>query len=153
MSDSSQSKKMKRRSFLDLLLGLGVVGTAGSAMFPVFKYLKPLPLESGGGPVKLSAEDETKLKNDHFVIVSEGAKRAIVFRDPSDRLRALSAKCTHEGCTVQYSAGEGLVWCACHNGRFDLDGRVISGPPPKPLLEYAVQTEQDGEIIVNMETA
>jgi len=51
---------------------------------------------------------------------------------PRGRLRATSAKCTHEGCTVRYKADESIIWCACHNGRFDLDGRVLSGPPRAP---------------------
>lgn len=154
MSDSSHSNKMPRRSFLDLLLGVGVLGTAGSALFPVFKYLKPLPLESSGGPIKLSDQERAQLEGDQgYAIVKSGSKRIIVFQDPSSQVRALSAVCTHEGCTVQWAEAEGIVWCACHNGRYDIDGRVISGPPPKPLAEYAVQTGEDGGIIVNLETA
>jgi len=65
-------------------------------------------------------------------------------------VRALSAKCTHEGCTVSYVPGESLIWCACHNGRYDLQGRVLSGPPPKPLAEYAVHRDSDGTIVVAM---
>jgi cytochrome b6-f complex iron-sulfur subunit len=153
MTDTPTPNEMPRRSFLDLLLGVGVLGTAGSALFPVFKYLKPLPLEAAGGPLRLSDRDSAILEREQFVIVSAGSKRAIVFRDARSQLRALSAKCTHEGCTVQYLAGESIIWCACHNGRFDIDGRVLSGPPPKPLAEYAVQSGDDGGIIVNMEMA
>jgi cytochrome b6-f complex iron-sulfur subunit len=153
MTDTPTPNEMPRRSFLDLLLGVGVLGTAGSALFPVFKYLKPLPLEAAGGPLRLSERDSAILEREQFVIVSSGSKRAIVFQDASSQLRALSAKCTHEGCTVQYVAGESIIWCACHNGRFDIDGRVLSGPPPKALAEYAVQTGDDGGIIVNLETA
>jgi Rieske Fe-S protein len=53
---------------------------------------------------------------------------------------------------VQYVPGDGIVWCACHNGRFDLDGRVLSGPPPRPLPSYAVH-EDDGDVIVSTESA
>jgi Rieske Fe-S protein len=153
MSDTPRSDSMPRRSFLDLLLGLGALGTAGAALFPVFKYLEPLPMESGGGPVRLSDAQRSKLEHDSYVIVSAGTTRIIVFEDPSKKVHALSAKCTHEGCTVQYSLGENVIWCACHNGHFDLDGRVISGPPPKPLTQYAVETDKDGSLIVDTETA
>jgi len=65
----------------------------------------------------------------------------------------LDAKCTHEGCTVQYVPGEDVVWCACHNARFATDGRVLSGPPPKPLPSYDVRRDEDGTIVVTPEAA
>ncbi|RKZ11899.1 hypothetical protein DRQ32_04900 [bacterium] len=87
------------------------------------------------------------------MIVSAGPQRVMVFEDESETLRALAAKCTHEGCTVQYSTAESVVWCACHNARFDLDGRVISGPPPKPLQEFDVRRDDDGAVILMLEPA
>ena len=45
---------------------------------------------------------------------------------------------THLNCTVQYAGDSHRIWCACHNGFFDLNGRVVEGPPPDPLEEYAV---------------
>ncbi len=79
-----------------------------------------------------------------------GPLRLLVFEDSEQRLRALSAKCTHEGCTVQYVPGESVLWCACHNGRFDLDGKVVSGPPPRPLASYTAQRQPDGSVIVQL---
>jgi Rieske Fe-S protein len=49
--------------------------------------------------------------------------------------------------------GESVIWCACHNARFDLDGRVISGPPPRPLASYAIHEDADGDIFVDAEKA
>jgi len=49
---------------------------------------------------------------------------------------------------VQYVRADSVVWCACHNGRFDLDGRVISGPPPRPLAQWRAQRGADGTIDV-----
>jgi Rieske Fe-S protein len=88
-----------------------------------------------------------------FTIVRSGNERIIVFEDGSQQIHALSAKCTHEGCTVQYVPGEAVVWCACHNGRFDLDGRVLSGPPPRPLPRYVVKREGEGNVSVAPEKA
>jgi Rieske Fe-S protein len=142
-----------RRSFLDILLAAGVLGAGATAAFPVLRYLKPLPLSAATGPVRLTDEQMAKLDTDRFVIVSAGTNRVIVFEDETQKLRALAAKCTHEGCTVQYSTAESIIWCACHNGRFDLDGRVLAGPPPKPLREYQVHQTPDGGVILNMESA
>jgi Rieske Fe-S protein len=62
--------------------------------------------------------------------------------------RALSATCTHLSCTVQYRGDLRQVWCACHNGMYDLAGRNLSGPPPRPLEQYDVHVRGD-EIIVS----
>jgi cytochrome b6-f complex iron-sulfur subunit len=143
----SADSPVPRRSFLDWLLGLGVVGTLASAGFPVIRFLKPLPNQGPGGPLRLTPDETTKLDNNRFVIVRSGTRRLLVFEDDHQKLRALSAKCTHEGCTVQYVPGDNVIWCACHNGRYDLDGRVLSGPPPRPLPQFPVQREDDSVIV------
>ena len=140
-----------RRSVLDLLLGLGVFGWFASIAYPVLRYIKPLGSQGQGGPVRLGKEDMARLERERTVILRAGTSRIIVFEDPEQRLRALEARCTHEGCTVQYVPGESVIWCACHNGRFDLDGRVLAGPPPRPLGRYAVQREADGTVAVSPE--
>ena len=147
---TGSAEKTNRRSVLDLLLGAGVVGWLGSVIFPVLRYLKPLGAQTQNGPVKLSADDVAKLQKDRAVILRAGAARIIVLEDANQRLHALSAKCTHEGCTVQYVPGDSVIWCACHNGRFDLDGRVLAGPPPRPLEKFACQREADGAVIVQL---
>ena len=65
---------------------------------------------------------------------------------PSGAVSFAIARCTHEGCTVQFVPGESVVWCACHNGFYDLSGNVVSGPPPRPLERFVVN--QRGEDIV-----
>ncbi len=144
------ASKQTRRSLFDLVLGAGLIGWLGSILFPVLKYLKPLALQGQNGPIKLSADDLSRLEKEHSVIVRAGASRIIVFEDSGQNLRALSAKCTHEGCTVQFSTGESVIWCACHNGRFDLDGRVLAGPPPRPLDRHTCQREADGSVVVQL---
>jgi cytochrome b6-f complex iron-sulfur subunit len=143
-------EKMNRRSVLDVLLGVGVVGWLGSVIFPIVRYLKPLGVQTQNGPVKLNGEEQAKLAKERSVIVRAGPTRIVVFEDPSQKLHALSAKCTHEGCTVQYVPGDSVIWCACHNGRFDLDGRVLAGPPPRPLEKYTCTRETDGAVVVQL---
>ncbi len=71
----------------------------------------------------------------------------LVIRTDTGELRAFNATCTHLDCTVQYREDKKDIWCACHNGTFDLSGRNISGPPPRPLDDYVVNIV-DGEIVV-----
>jgi cytochrome b6-f complex iron-sulfur subunit len=145
-----QAAKPTRRNIVDVLLGLGLFGWLGSIIFPVLRYLKPLALQGQNGPIKLSAEDQAKLDKERSVIVRAGPSRILVFEDQTQQLRAISAKCTHEGCTVQFVPGESVIWCACHNGRFDLDGRVLAGPPPRPLARFTCQREPDGAVVVQL---
>jgi Rieske Fe-S protein len=49
---------------------------------------------------------------------------------------------------VQYRSDINHIWCACHNGHFDLNGKNIEGPPPKPLEEYVVNVRGD-QIVVS----
>jgi Rieske Fe-S protein len=124
-----------------------------SIVYPVVRYLKPLPAAGVGGPTRLSPAELEALARKRFVIVPVAGKRVLVLRDREGHVRAFDARCTHEGCTVQYVEGESVVWCACHNGRFDLEGRVLSGPPPRPLPAYAVKQDEQGAILIAAERA
>lgn len=141
--------KKNRRGFLDLLLGVSVAGWLSTIVYPVLRFLEPLPYSGPTGPVRLTEDDKAKLDRDGFVIIPVSGKRAIVFRDPSGGVRAMDAKCSHEACTVQFVSAESMIWCACHNGKFDMDGNVISGPPPRPLPRFTVAEARDGAITVS----
>lgn len=143
-----------RRHVLDLLLGGSFVAWMAVAFYPVLRYLRPPPESGGGGgEAALGDEEKRKIAQSGFAIVRLGTDRVIVFQDAKKNILALQAKCTHEGCTVTYKADEGLVWCACHNGKFALDGRVISGPPPKPLAVYAVKGNLAGNLAISRQGA
>ena len=142
-----------RRSFLDLVLSTAIAGTVGSILYPIIRYLKPLPAAGPAGPVQLGSTDVEKLRQARFVIVPLGGKRVIVLRDGKGMLRAFDARCTHEGCTVQFLSGESAIWCACHNARFNLDGKVLSGPPPRPLPTIVVREGADGSVFLGGDKA
>lgn len=137
-SDSGlHSKTSKRRDFLKYFLTTGLIGFAVSIFYPLFSYLKP-PKQN---EVEVSSVMAGKV--DDFVpnsgkIIKFGSKPVILIRLKDKTFRAFSATCTHLACTVQYRKDLGLIWCACHNGKYDLNGRNISGPPPRPLTEYNV---------------
>jgi len=67
-----------------------------------------------------------------------------------DRVQAFSAVCTHLGCIIQWQPTADHAWfCPCHQGRYDRDGRVVGGPPPRPLVPV-VSEVRDGQIVVRM---
>ncbi len=136
-----------KRSFLKLVLSGGLVALAGAILYPIFAYLKP-PKQ---GEVEVSSVKAGKVSdfaNDSGTIVKFGSKPVILLRTTTGEFRAFSATCTHLDCTVQYKKELGLIWCACHNGKYDLNGRNVSGPPPRPLDEFRVVV-QGGEVMIS----
>ncbi len=152
MTEDTHVSSTSRRGLLDLLLRIGVLAWLGSVLYPVISYLRPLPRPGSAGPVELTRADVAKIEREKFAIVPVGTKRVLVLEDSDGAVHALNARCTHEGCTVRYEPGEALISCACHNARFDLDGRVLSGPPPRPLPKYLAQRGDDGGIVVSIST-
>jgi cytochrome b6-f complex iron-sulfur subunit len=142
-----------RRRWIDALLGTSFVAWAAAVVYPVLRYLTPLRNAGGANKVTLTDAQKQEIASNGFLIVRLGTDRVLVLKDRSQKLRALSAKCTHEGCTVQFVPADSIVWCACHNGKFSLDGRVISGPPPRPLVAFNVEGDLKGAVTVTRGSA
>jgi cytochrome b6-f complex iron-sulfur subunit len=140
---------LSRRKWIDILLGSSAVAWLAAVVFPVLKYLTPPVDEAGAGKATLTDAQRDELKAKGFLILRIGTDRVLAIKDGDVKVKALSAKCTHEGCTVQFQATEGLIWCACHNGKFNLDGRVLSGPPPRPLAAFAVAGDLTGAVTIS----
>jgi len=67
-------------------------------------------------------------------------KTVYVLRNRSG-VQAISPSCTHLGCPVQWSEGSRSFICPCHGGVFDETGRVIGGPPKRPLERIQVRAQ------------
>ena len=76
---------------------------------------------------------------------------AYVKRVKEDEVIAISAACSHLGCIVTWDEEQKIFKCPCHDGRYDMEGRVISGPPPRPLKRHKTRIE-DGKIFLATET-
>jgi len=127
-----------RRSFVNWLLGTSAGAFVASVLYPVARYLVPPPTgESAAASVTLPIKADD-VKPNTGQIFKFGSKPAIIVRTAAGELRAFTAVCTHLNCTVQYRPDLGEIWCACHNGHFDLNGHNVSGPPPRPLDAYIV---------------
>ena len=137
-----------RRGFINWLLGTSAVAFALSVVYPVTRYLIPPKAgESAAASVTLPMKlDEVKPNTGQ--IFKFGSRPGILVRTPAGDLKAFSAVCTHLNCTVQYRADIGHIWCACHNGHFDLNGINIAGPPPRPL-EPLVVNVRGTQIVVS----
>ncbi len=136
-----------RRSLLNWLLGLWGAAVMGSVVYPILRYLVP-PEIPEAPTARVNAGKASALLPNTGRLVPFGAEPAIVVRLASGELRAFSATCTHLSCTVQYRDDLQHIWCACHNGHYDLNGRNIAGPPPRPLEAYDVNVSGD-EIVIS----
>ena len=77
----------------------------------------------------------------------------ILVRTPDLKLVAYSQKCTHLSCAVYYSPGQNRLECPCHEGYFAIDtGRVLQGPPPRPLPKIQLEQRGDQVFAVGIET-
>jgi Rieske Fe-S protein len=85
----------------------------------------------------------SELQQAGWKIFPFGSDAGILVQTAPGEYCAMSATCTHLECTVQFEPASRRVWCACHNGYYDLQGRNVAGPPPRPLTPYTVKVEGD----------
>lgn len=144
-------KKNTRRSFLGLLSAAGV-GWLAAGLYPVFRYLSPQQAPDPFGKDGLAAVEKITLadvakpnmgKNGGY-----GGRGLIVFRNAQGELKAFDSKCTHAGCNVEFEATK--IYCHCHGGTYNLDGKNIAGPPPRPLTELGVLEKDDALFVYRL---
>ena len=126
------SAPVPRRRFIEVLLGSGFLATAVAFLYPVLRYLVP-PKASDLGSDAVVAGHVGELKPNSGKIFRFGNRPGLLIRTTSGEYRAMSAICTHLSCTVQYRVPLHL----------HLNGRNISGPPPRPLEAFEVQVQGD----------
>jgi len=135
-----------RRSFLDYLLGGTAMATLGAIVYPIFRFISPPQvIESTENSVVAAKLSEVPINAGK--IFKFGNKPGILVRTASGEFKAFSAVCTHLECIVQYRAETKQIWCACHNGQYNLSGKNIGGPPPRPLEEFKVNTRGDDVVV------
>jgi len=161
-SDSGLSQE-SRRSFLGVLLGLGVlfVGALLSvplirfALFPLLRRTTELKNSSVGELNEFSSLTEPMMRTIQIEQV-DGWRKAIsekavyVTKDSQGQLRVLTSICPHLGCTVPWNKEKNQFTCPCHGGTFTADGTRVSGPSLRGMdsLETSVQ---DGQLQVRFQ--
>ena len=135
---------MDRRDFIKSSCALCGVAIAGAALIESCKKKKtPVPVNFS---LDLTNSSNSALNNVGGYVYNGNV---IVARTGSvlagSSFVALSAACTHNGCTVTYSGTSSHFVCPCHGGTYDTGGNVVSGPPPSPLPKY--NTTLNGNIL------
>ena len=141
-----KGRDASRRGWISGLLGASLGATIASFLYPILRYLvPPTTSEPSLSELELPFKASELLANSGR-IVPFGGKPVLVYRTAGGEVKALTATCTHLACTVQYRPERGDIWCACHNGTYNLQGINVSGPPPRPLTALTVNLR--GEKIV-----
>lgn len=135
---------MKRRSFLSLSLAIFGSTALATLVYPLVRFLAP--------PEAKTLADKLTIKKDDILPgeakqILFGNKPAIVINIYGKGYTALSQVCTHLGCLVEYDKEKKQLVCPCHAGVFNLEGHVVSGPPPKPLPTLPLKVEGEHIII------
>ena len=138
-----------RREFITLLSQAFLALWGLGAMGAVAAYLKAP--ERGAGVaerlVRVGLLEDLQIGEGR--LVRHGVAPFYVVRVDAVRVVAISAVCTHVRCILGYDRERKGLVCPCHDGRFDLAGNVISGPPPKALQVYPASVRA-GEVFVHV---
>jgi len=133
-----------RRKFLVSALGLVSAAFAGVAAYPVFRYLSPRQSTGEKGRVTI-ARAQVGVGQAHFFQYQ--VHPAVALQKTPGAFVAFSAICTHLGCIIKWLPDKDEFLCPCHGGRFASDGKVLGGPPPKPLQSIPVALSGDNLLI------
>jgi cytochrome b6-f complex iron-sulfur subunit len=116
-------------------------------VWPVLEYIVPVLLSGPAVGLKEVAKlEDIPVWGSKKVIVAGSA--LILIRTP-ETVKAFAAVCTHLGCLVDWEDKKREIVCPCHAGTFNLEGHVVSGPPPRPLPVYSVKIT-DGSVFVEL---
>ena len=155
---SSVTGEMSRRRFLGrLIAGCGALiavvlgGTgAGYVLSPLFRKreegwvdLGPVASIPRGSPVKV---DFVERQRDAW-LTTERRSSAWVLTTDGKEFVAFDPRCTHLGCPYRWDDAQKQFLCPCHTAVFDIGGKVVAGPPPRPLDRYPC-TVREGRLLI-----
>jgi len=129
----------KRKFLKGLLWFLGTV-TIGAVIYPFVRYLSPVTQAASAAGVRVAKADIPV--GQAAQIAYKGEPALVIHKQEGDFI-ALSAVCTHLGCIVKWHPDKYEIICPCHAGTFDVNGNVISGPPPRPLPVFPITVAGD----------
>lgn len=145
--DNTATGKSTRRGFLGLLVMLGSLAASyGTAAAYVLGFVYPRRRD----PIRqrVYVTDVGTLRREGEKTFRDVNGQEAVLIEAADGLRAISTTCTHLGCRALWQAEHNRFHCPCHDATFDVNGNVVSGPPPRPLNRYDVVRQGDAIFVI-----
>jgi Rieske Fe-S protein len=160
--DIFNEEAIPRRGFLKLAIGLFNGLIALLLAVPGLGYLlTPIFRKGSTTWVNIGAVDEFASSTPQKAVFKYTSQASYTVKkktgfvwvtanpETEDEVTVFSAVCSHTGCNVAWQKDEGKFVCPCHEGRYDIDGRVLSGPPPRPLTKLPTKIE-NGRIFIQL---
>ena len=133
--------EMQRRDFLRHALGLWATLCALPVVATVLQFITPRSLVTGAKET-LRVGSTADVERGGLKIVRFDKEPVVLIHDSNGQFKAFSARCTHLGCVIQFQTEGGAYFgCNCHGSEFDMNGRNIAGPAPRPLRPFRVSIE------------
>jgi menaquinol-cytochrome c reductase iron-sulfur subunit len=141
----------RRTFYLTVIYGLwAIIGGALSIPAALYLLLPPRARKQSGfveaanlGELTPDVPEEITFRRnrvDGWKIISEKTTAWIV-KSPGNAVVAFAPQCTHLGCAYHWEEKEKYFLCPCHTSTISIDGKVLSGPAPRPLDRYEVKVE------------
>ena len=128
-----------------LLKGVcGAVSALGIGFLAYGGYRFLAPDAGGSAPVEVPVNE---IPAGGAAFIQYGGSPGILLRGEDGAFKAFSLVCTHLACTVTWNAEKKEFYCPCHDGFFDSEGKVLSGPPPSPLERWRVEVKGDKVVV------
>jgi len=141
----SQPSFMDRRRFLNYTGWVGILGSLAVSLLGFLRFLFPRvlfepPTAFKAGP---PADYAVGVVDTRYTL----SHRVWIVRE-EEGFYALSAICTHLGCTPRWLPSEDKFKCPCHGSGFKRSGVNFEGPAPRPLDRFKITLAEDGQILV-----
>jgi menaquinol-cytochrome c reductase iron-sulfur subunit len=151
--------KITRRKFLSYVVDAAAGVVAAVIAVPIIGYfLSPTWKKSQSPTIPITRTDQVQVGVPNFIRFEERVPDAWVVTTESEGVWVVTKDgknftlfdphCTHLRCPYYWDAQNQVFACPCHGGKFDIDGKVIAGPPPRPLDRWQF-TIQNGEIVTS----
>jgi cytochrome b6-f complex iron-sulfur subunit len=137
--------------WLASLLPSSLIGCSEATTTPTASSPAPAPESVAAAPSGSFKAIGTVAQLDKAGSLLSDDKQIAVVRDPQDakKLLAVNPTCTHNGCTVAWTAASKEFLCPCHDAKFGANGAVNRGPADKPLKRYIAKIE-NGQVLVSV---
>ncbi len=138
---------VSRRAFVGSAMIGSALAVAAGVFYPLVRYLLPESKTGQGGKKETYSVALNEIHVGEARFFTFRRKPALLIRKTETDIVAISAVCTHLGCIVKFHEDTKQLQCPCHGAKFDLNGRVLGGPAPKPLAAFNARIEA-GNIVV-----
>lgn len=143
--NATEPKKGRRR-FLLLSAWTGLILTVTASLAAVLRFVWPRVSSRPAMSVQVGFPDDYQPGR----VFHHSGRKLFIVRDEKGFF-AFSARCTHLGCMVVWNADHKMFLCPCHGGKYDVEGRNVEGPPPRPLDAFSLRIDNNGFLIVDQD--